>query len=64
MAPYTISFIGSDGTLVDRHERWFEHDDAAIDEAGKSDHAHEILVRQGERLVARFPPLAARTLRP
>jgi hypothetical protein len=43
--------------------RWFDDDDHALDEIGRSDHPHEIFVHQGERLVARFPPWPPKPLR-
>jgi hypothetical protein len=55
MASYTIHFLGPDSGVVATDVRWFEHDDQALDAVGRSAHPHEILVRQGERLVARFP---------
>lgn len=62
MAPYTVSFLGPDEEIVAQEVRWFEHDDNAIDEIGRSDHPHAIHVHQGERLVARFPPWPPRQL--
>lgn len=56
MAPYVISYLGPLGETQDRTLDWFESDDHAIDSVGRSDHPHEILVHQGARLVARFPP--------
>jgi hypothetical protein len=56
MAPYTVSFLGPAGDLLVEQVHWFEHDDHALDTIGRSSHPHEIEVRQGERLVARFPP--------
>ena len=56
MAAYIVSFLGPDNEVVSEDERWFEDDDHALDTVGRSNHPHEILVRQGERLVARFPP--------
>lgn len=56
MAPYTVSFLGPNEEVLTEEVRWFEHDDHALDEIGRSDHAHAILVHQGERLVARFRP--------
>ncbi|HVN01900.1 MAG TPA: hypothetical protein VMT68_17000 [Caulobacteraceae bacterium] len=56
MAPYRIHLLGHDGSIA--HERVVEcqDDDEAIELTGKSDHPHEMLVWQAERLVARFPP--------
>ena len=56
MTPYTIHFLGPDGETIASEERWFEHDDHALDTVGRSDHPHAMLVLEGERLVARFPP--------
>jgi hypothetical protein len=39
----------------------FASDDDAIDFAGRIDHPGEIAVWQGDRLVARFPPLRPAT---
>lgn len=55
MTPYAIRLLGPGDETVASQERWFEHDDHALDTIGRSAHAHEIEVRQGERLVARFP---------
>ena len=57
MAPYTISYLGPDGDVLDRQVTWFDHDDHAIDTVGRGDHPHAILIHQDERLVADFPPL-------
>jgi hypothetical protein len=56
VAPYRIHLLGKDGSIAGEHvvECW--DDDQAIDLAGKSDHPHEMLVWQDDRLVARFPP--------
>ena len=56
VAPYTVSFLGPNEEVLAEEVHWFEHDDHALDEIGRSDHPHEIRVHQGERLVARFPP--------
>jgi hypothetical protein len=45
-----------DGSLHQESELDCDHDDAAIDYAGRLDHPHEIHVWDGERLVARLPP--------
>jgi hypothetical protein len=56
MTPYAVSFLGPNDEVVHEEVRWFEHDDQALDDIGRSDHPHAILVRQGERLIARFRP--------
>ena len=56
MSPYAITFLGEDGAPLGSEVRWFGHDDDAIDEVGSSDHPHVIVLHQGDRLVARFPP--------
>ncbi len=56
MAPYAVSFMGPNKEILVEEVRWFAHDDDALDEIGRSKHPHEIQVRQGERMVARFPP--------
>ena len=62
MAPYTISYLGPDGDLVDRRMAWFEHDDHAIDTVGNSDHPYEMQIHQIDRFVAGFPPLRSGSL--
>jgi hypothetical protein len=56
MVPYTFSFLSPAREVLVEEVQWFEDDDHALDTIGRSDHPHEIEVRQGERLVARFPP--------
>ncbi len=56
MVPYTVSFLGPDEEVVTKEVRYFESDDHALDEIGRSDHPYAIQVHQGERIVARFPP--------
>jgi hypothetical protein len=56
LAPYTISFLSADRAVLNEEVRWFAHDDHALDEVGRSAHPHGIVVKQGERLVAEFPP--------
>ncbi len=56
LAPYTISFLSADGAVLNEQVCWFAHDDHALDEVGRSEHPHAIVVRQGQRLVAEFPP--------
>jgi len=56
MSPYTVSFLGPAREVLVEEVQWFEHDDDALDMIGRSNHPHEIEVRQGQRLVARFPP--------
>lgn len=60
MAPYTVNFLGPDKQVIAEDVQWFEHDDHALDTIGRSNHPHEISVRQGQRLVAIFPPLRKR----
>jgi len=55
VAPYTVSFLGAGNEVLAKEEHWFEHDDAALDAIGRSDHPHAIEVRQADRLVALFP---------
>ena len=56
MSPYRITLLDTDGDVQDEHLFDLEHDDAAIDHAGRFIHPHAIEVWQGERHVARFPP--------
>ena len=56
MASYQIRYLGPDGAVVAEERQVFPDDDAAIDAAGASGHPHEILLSQGDRIVARFPP--------
>jgi S-ribosylhomocysteine lyase LuxS involved in autoinducer biosynthesis len=56
MAPYTVSFMGPNEEVLAEEVRWFDYDDHALDEIGRSKHPHEIQVHQGDRMVARFPP--------
>jgi len=56
VAPYTVSFLGPDDEVLAEEVRWFDHDDHALDEIGRSDHPHAVRVLQGQRLVAWFPP--------
>lgn len=56
LSPYTISFLTADRAVINEEVRWFTHDDHALDEIGRSTHPYAILVKQGDRLVAEFPP--------
>jgi hypothetical protein len=56
VAPYTISYLGAAGELLERREQCFRNDDHALDTVGQSKHPHQILVHHQGRLVARFPP--------
>jgi hypothetical protein len=58
VSAYLINLIAVDGSIVEG--RLFEcaSDDDAIDHAGWIDYAQELQVWQGERLVARFPPMS------
>ena len=58
VVPYTIDLLNDDGSIDETLVVVFEHDDAAIDYVGGIDHRHAIEVRQGDRHVALFPPLA------
>ena len=58
MVPYTIDLLNDDGSIDETLVVVFEHDDAAIDHVGSIDHRRAIEVRQGDRHVALFPPLA------
>jgi hypothetical protein len=60
VSPYVIDLHNEDGTLRESRSMMFEHDDAAIDHAGRIGHPHEMKVRQGERLVAHFPAVRRR----
>jgi len=60
MAPYRIEFHDADGEVQAEKIALFEHDDAAIDHAGRIDHPDELKVWQGDRLVAHFPTLRLR----
>lgn len=51
---YRICLMAADGSLHEESELDCEHDDVAIDHAGRLDHPHEICVWEGERLVVRF----------
>jgi hypothetical protein len=62
MAPYRIELHDQAGAVVAEQNRLFEHDDAAIDHAGRIDHPHAMKVWQGERLVAHFPAMPLRRL--
>lgn len=57
MAPYQISYFALDGSIVHSEQILFRDDDQAIDWVGASDHPHEIHLHQGERLVAKVPPV-------
>lgn len=57
VAPYQISYFAQDGSMVHREQIRFRDDDHAIDWVGASDHPHEIHIHQGERLVAKVPPV-------
>ncbi|HEY1415519.1 MAG TPA: hypothetical protein VGF42_06505 [Caulobacteraceae bacterium] len=56
MSPYRINYLGPDHRVGLEEMQWFEDDDHALDAVGRSPHRDEIEVRQGDRLVARFPP--------
>jgi hypothetical protein len=56
MAPYRIDLLTSDGDLQGSKHLECAHDDEAIDHAGALNHPHEMIVWQGERRVAHFPP--------
>ncbi|MGH1573807.1 hypothetical protein ACRAWG_28100 [Methylobacterium sp. P31] len=55
MTFYRICLLAADGSTYAESELDCEHDDVAIDYAGRLNHPHEIQVWEGERLVARFP---------
>ena len=59
MVAYTILLLTEIGAAHELLEIEFEGDDAAIDHAGGLPHAYAIIVRQGDRDVARFPPIGA-----
>jgi hypothetical protein len=56
MAPYRITLFDTEGDAQEEHVIEFPQDDDAIDHAGSINHPHAIVVRQGERQVASFPP--------
>ncbi len=56
MAAYRIDLHDERGAVVHQHHQSFDHDDAAIDHAGRMAHPHALKVWQGDRLVAHFPP--------
>jgi len=62
MAPYNVTFLGPGREVLAEQQEWYEHDDHALDVIGRSDHPHEIEVRQGDRLVAVFPRWPPRRL--
>jgi len=57
MAPYRIDLHDQDDAVTAQHHGMFEHDDAAIDHAGRLGHPHSMRVWQGDRLVAHFQPV-------
>jgi hypothetical protein len=61
VAPYTVSFLGPEQEVQAENVQWFEHEDHALDTIGRSRHPHEIVVHQGQQLVARFPPWPPRS---
>ena len=50
-----LVFLGADGQAAAFREVEVRDDDQAIDLAGESDHPYVIEVRQGARVLARFP---------
>ena len=54
---YKVRFIEPSGGRSWDDEKVFKDDDEAIDTAGECGYPHEIVLAQGERIVARFPPL-------
>jgi hypothetical protein len=63
MSPYRIELHDANGAVIAEQTELFEHDDAAIDHAGRINHRDALKVWQGERLVAHFPPLQSPPLR-
>jgi hypothetical protein len=57
VSPYRIELLSETGELREVRTEMHPHDDAAIDRAGRIGHPHEINVWQGDRHVARFPPV-------
>ncbi len=55
MARYTVSFLGPDDEIVAEEGRWFDQDDDALDEVGRSDHPNAINLYCGLRMVAHVP---------
>jgi hypothetical protein len=55
MSPYRVSLLGPDGSIDSEAIIECAHDDEAIERVGDIDHAHEMVVRQGERYVTKFP---------
>ena len=58
MSAYTIMLLKEDGQINELLNMAFDSDDAAIDHVGSIPHPYAMIVRQGDRDVARFPALA------
>ena len=59
MSTYTIILLTESGTTHELLEIDFDSDDAAVDHVGSLPHPYAMVVRQGDRDVALFPPLGA-----
>lgn len=57
MRLYTVTLFNPDETVSGRQQLRAADDDAAIDAVGETPHPYGIDVYDGERLVARFPPM-------
>ena len=56
MAPYRITLFNQIGSVSGKHLVECDHDDEAIEWAGRINHPHDVFVWQGVRFVGRFPP--------
>ena len=56
MRAYIVTFFDRHGQIEKQDSIMGASDDDVIDAVGESDHAHVIEIKDGERLVARFPP--------
>ncbi|OQW60443.1 MAG: hypothetical protein A4S17_00695 [Proteobacteria bacterium HN_bin10] len=59
MRAYIVTYFDRNGGVEKQDALRFASDDAAIDAVGESPHRHAIEIKDGERLVARFPPWLA-----
>ncbi len=57
MSPYRVRLYDEDGGVQGEYVMEFDQDDDAIDRIGESDHPHAMDVWDGDRHVARFPPV-------
>lgn len=56
MRAYIVTYFGRNGQIEKQDSIISASDDDVIDAVGESDYAHVIEIKDGERLVARFPP--------